>query len=477
MIDLFNKLEEYNDLDYYPFHMPGHKRNLDWHIREGFCQLDITEIEGFDNLHDPRGIIKEAMDYASEVFKSSRTYFLINGSTSGILSAISAVTKSGDRIAVSRNSHHAIYHAIDLKNLDVKYLYPEYIAEYELNGSISPSKVTELLENDSQIKAVVITSPTMQGVVSDISSIADICHENKVVLIVDEAHGAHFGFTPEFPLNSNQNNADIVIQSLHKTLPSPTQTAVLHVNGENIDIDRLEYYLGVYQTSSPSYLLMGGIFRCIRLVKDEIKERLNILMKYHEMINCASKEFKNIKIFSKENIDKSNCFDFDYGKIIILINNHSCTGKQLYDILLNKYSLQLEMYDKSYALAILTGYDTIEGVNRLISALRQIDSELGKENRSTGIEMNQALLLSCKTESDTTISRAMESPKIHRKIKECEGYISAGFIFIYPPGVPILVPGEVISQDIINWIEESKKIKLNVQGLENNDTCISIIEK
>lgn len=475
MLDLYNKLLEYNNSNKYPFHMPGHKRNMDSGVCEGIYKIDITEIEGFDNLNAPEGIIKEAMEEASKVFQAESSYFLVNGSTCGILSSISSVANDGDKIAVARSSHKAVYNAIEIKGLRASYLYPEYIDEFEISGSISPEQVEDLLKREGDIKAVVITSPTMQGVVSDVRSIARICHDRNVVLIVDEAHGAHFGFAEGYPKNSNQNGADIVIQSLHKTLPSPTQTAIMHVNGKLVDIKKVEHWLSIYQTSSPSYILLAGIFKCIELVENENVTRLNRLREYHKMFVNADKNMKNISIFTTEKIPKSKCYDFDIGKIIIRCYKRGFTGKQFYDILLNKYDIQLEMCDATYGLAILTGYDSESGVRRLIEALFEIDKILEDYEDDTGIEKNQALLLSCLSNTKLTIREAMESESIVIDVVDAAGRISAGYLMVYPPGVPILAPGEIVTEEIIEWIGSSREIGLNIQGLLEDNTKLHIV--
>ena len=227
MSDLYRKLIEYAGSDYYPFHMPGHKRN----INEGVCPYayDITEIEGFDNLHEPMGILRLAMEEAAAFYESDKTYFLVNGSTCGLLSAICALTAKEDKVLVARNCHKAVYNALFLHELMPVYIYPEYIEAWGISGGISPYKLAYLLEEHKEIRVVVITSPTYEGVVSDIEKIAAIVHEKQRILIVDEAHGAHFGMHGELPRPALSKGADVVIQSLHKTLPALTQTALLHV--------------------------------------------------------------------------------------------------------------------------------------------------------------------------------------------------------------------------------------------------------
>ena len=283
---LYKKLESYGQSDYYPFHMPGHKRNRASSADDFLFERDITEISGFDNLHHAEGILKDAMDEAAAIYGTDRSWYLVNGSTCGILSAVFATTENGGKILTARNCHKAVYHAICLNRLEAEYLYPEEITEFGINGGIRAEDVRKALEKDAmhcagnsgdvrgkitKIQAVLITSPTYEGVVSDIRAIADAAHEYGIPLIVDEAHGAHLEYADQchsFPKSALEYGADIVIQSLHKTLPCFTQTAILHVKGKLVDQDRISRYLSMFQTSSPSYLFMAGMERCLKFMEE-----------------------------------------------------------------------------------------------------------------------------------------------------------------------------------------------------------------
>ena len=269
MDTLYDRLKAYSESDYYGFHMPGHKRNKKY-VNAGLpCEWDITEIEGFDDLHHAEGILKEAQEQAAQVYRADETHFLVNGSTVGLLSAVLGVTEREDTILVARNCHKSVYHAIDMKELHPVYLYPEFDSQAGLNTKVSADDVEKALVENPKIRAVVIVSPTYDGVVSDVKAISEVVHKKGIPLIVDEAHGAHFGFHSYFPKNSNFQGADIVIHSLHKTLPSLTQTALLHMNGTLVNREAVRDYLHMLQSSSPSYLLMASIDSCVNLLKQE----------------------------------------------------------------------------------------------------------------------------------------------------------------------------------------------------------------
>ena len=262
---LDQKLTEYTQSNIYPFHMPGHKRRpIDF---PNPYTIDITEIDGFDNLHHAEDILHDAQQRAADLYGAKRSFYLVNGSTCGLLAAICAAAPKKSRILVARNSHKAVYHGIFLNEYDAVYLYPE-VAGIGIQGQITAEAVEEKFTLYPDIAAVVITSPTYDGVVSDIRSIAETVHRHGIPLIVDEAHGAHFGFGGGFPENAVKLGADVVIVSLHKTLPSFTQTALLHVCSDRIKEKDIAKYLGIFETSSPSYLFMAGMEKCIRMVKD-----------------------------------------------------------------------------------------------------------------------------------------------------------------------------------------------------------------
>ena len=230
MEHLFDKLERYGNSDIYPYHMPGHKRQVFGELPKEFFQRDITEIDGFDNLHQPEGILLELQDRAAALCGAEESFYLVNGSTGGILSAVSAAVPFGGHILMTRNCHKSAYHAAYLRKLKISYLYPDVLQDYDIYEAVTPDQVCLALEKEKDIDAVLVVSPTYEGRIANIREIAAVVHEKGIPLIVDEAHGAHLGLNTLIHENSCRAGADIVIQSTHKTLPALTQTALLHVN-------------------------------------------------------------------------------------------------------------------------------------------------------------------------------------------------------------------------------------------------------
>lgn len=459
---LYEKLEAYGKSDYYGFHMPGHKRNSDVTQANLPYGIDITEIEGFDNLHHAEEIIREAEVRAASMYHAEETHYLINGSTAGILSAVMGCTKKGGKILMARNCHKSVYHAVFLNELRPVYIYPEFDETMELNMAVSPEKIERLLEEHKEVQAVVLTSPTYDGVLSDIERISEIVHQKKIPLIVDEAHGAHFGFHPYFPENANTKGADVVIHSLHKTLPALTQTALIHLNGTRIDRRKIRNYLHIFQTSSPSYVLMASMDECLRMVAEQGDVLFETYVKNLESKRGELKKLKHIRLMETEEFDRSKLV-LSVKDTILKKENRVFTGKMLYERLLLEYHLQMEMAAGSYVIAMTSIGDTKEGMDRLISALFEIDEELEKnseEEKRYYLPRQEQVLTSFEVEG----MRRMENVK-SLSWKESAGFISMEYAYLYPPGIPLIVPGERITKETAAMLVDYQNKGFSVEGI------------
>lgn len=465
--DLLSVLEEYSKQDYYPFHMPGHKRNTALCPMGNPYGLDITEIDGFDNLHDAQGILKSAMQEAAEWYGAEETFFLVNGSSCGVLAAVCACTKPGDEVLIARNCHKSAYHALYLQDLKPVYLYPQ--TEQGIQSEILAEDVESALKGHPDIRAVVVVSPTYEGVVSEIEKIAALAHAANCPLIVDEAHGAHFGMAEGFPETAVRLGADLVIQSVHKTLPSFTQTALLHIGkGASIDRERLHRYLSMFQSSSPSYLLMAGIQRSLRILKKQGKQLFSGLLEKIAYLRKETEDLHYIHILSLQHMEPS--------KLNIFIEEASGrNGHWLYRELLERYHLQMEMESLHYVLAMTSVADTREGFERLAWALKEIDKEIDAEMEAEKPENGERadrekikkqrrneryiLPMAC------NIRTALDMEKKEIPLEQAEGFISAEYLCLYPPGIPFMVPGEVFTKEVILEIKKSLYAGLEVKGI------------
>ena len=498
-MDLYDKLVDYSQSDVYPFHMPGHKRQVGHPFLQEFPNpyaIDITEIDGFDNLHHAEGIIRESMDWAARRYGADWSYYLVNGSSCGILSAVCGMTRHGGKILMSRNCHKAAYHGVFLNRLRVEYIYPQIIEEFGIQGGLVPEDVEKVLKTDHDIQAVLVVSPTYDGIVSDVEKIVEVCHGCGIPLIVDEAHGAHFRYHKGFPVSALDLGADVVIQSLHKTLPAFTQTSILHVRGDLVDRERLEHYLQIFQSSSPSYVLMASIENCIRWMDEAGRHEM---MAFDGRLDRIRQQLMEMECLTIVDGVKGRChvFDVDRSKIVVSVGKSGLTGPELQERLRREYRLEMEMCGADYVTAITTPMDRDEGLRRLGDALTEVDARMEFCNNSTGdtalmglktsdresgnqnpVDPQPVSIYSMRSDTAMTIADAMDGTMHPVKLEDSAGCISGEFVYIYPPGIPIVAPGEWISKKALDVIREYIEKKLPVQGAKDTSlTYIQIIQR
>lgn len=509
---LYRKLRTYGDSDYYGFHMPGHKRLLG--NFENPYRFDITEIDGFDDLHHPEndGILTKVQERAAELYGAEETHFLVGGSTAGILSAISGCTCRGGRILVARNCHRSVYHAAELRDLKAEYLYPQQLASLGINGAICPEDVEKALLADGNgggIQAVIITSPTYDGVCSDVRAIAENCHKHGVPLIVDQAHGAHFPFSGYFPEDAVSAGADVVIHSVHKTLPALTQTALLHVQGKLADRERIRRFLSIYQSSSPSYVLMASVDACVDLLdrkgRELFQEHVRLLSAFRESCrdlkllylagDDMAKEAERKPAAERRKMQAA-VWDFDRSKLLISTRKAGITGSRLSELLLERYHLQMEMSAPDYAVGIASVADTEEGFDRLGRALHELDQELSQElehresckgqqadgqeqqGRAVSVIPERLSLLPALPvlPARLTAGAAVEAEKELCALPACTGRTAADYVYLYPPGIPLIVPGEEVTAEAAGRIELWLSAGFTVHGLAEGQKLFVVRE-
>lgn len=466
------ELRRYANSDYYPFHMPGHKRRGD-----EIHRIDITEIDGFDNLHDPQDLIRDEMRFASEHYGTKTTWFSVNGSTCAILTAISAAVPFGGTLLIERGCHISVYHAAYLRHLKLLYLEDEKAA-------------------DQSFDAVMVTSPSYEGCVKEIEKYVHLAHERRVPLIVDEAHGAHFSMHPYFPESAIKKGADLVIQSVHKTLPAMTQTALLHNVTGRVPDEKIKRFFDIYETSSPSYVLMSSITSCIHQAFDERSDLFERYAARLKKLRHHLAGMRNLHLMGGEAGILSSDQEFapypagtivDPGKITIQTGgdgwNSGISAAKLYDRLREEYHLQPEMKADSYVLLMTSVYDTVEGFQRLEEALDEIDGKIekvlitrqpeegtqseDKRERRTGTHLPEVRM---------TIADAMDLSDADKQwipLDDAAGRVAADYVIIFPPDAPVIVPGEVYDEQVIRTIQEAEICGLTVNGTrENRVLCI-----
>lgn len=425
-------LQEYADSGVLPFHMPGHKRAEFEHF-DGEQKIDITEIDGFDNLHDANGILKDAQENAARVFGVPYTRFLVGGSTCGILAGIRSVCAKNDVVLLARNVHKSVLNAIEICALRPEYIMPKAYGEY--GGGISASDVEDKLK-ECNAKLVVITSPTYEGIVSDVESIAKVCHRHGALLFVDEAHGAHFGFDT-FCKSARGLGADLVVNSVHKTLPSLTQTALLHVCSNSVDILEVDRNLAIFESSSPSYVLMASIDGCVRYLQksDALKEWSEALDRVRERFEGL----KNLKLLKKNDGD----FDYDKSKLVFLCEGLNLNGMQIASVLRDKFGIEIEMASERHIIAMSGAGDGEKSLQTFADAIFAIDETVERVEGQASCNVLKIAEKAFEPYEIASLSCEFAS------IEQCIGKVSAENIWAYPPGCPIVVKGEMIEKDTI----------------------------
>jgi len=427
---LLKKLIQYKN-KMIPFHMPGHKRVFNKNSLIPYC-IDITEVHGFDNLHDMNGILKDTATLAKNLYNSIYSFPLVNGSTCGILAGIYALTRENKSVLIARNCHKSVYNAAEILDLDAHYIMPP-TNKYGVFDAVSPSDVEKSIK-ENNIGLVVITSPTYEGIVCDVSSIYEICKKHGAFLLVDCAHGAHIDFLDSS--KSPVSCSDICVMSLHKTLPSLTQTALLNVCSYEVDKELVRHALSIFETSSPSYVLLSSIDECLRYLNYS-KNDFNTFIKNIKKFYSETASLKNIKVFH---------FD-DLSKIVIASDD----GFSLCEML-RQEKIEVEMATSEYVLAIATVSDTKKSLTALKNALFKIDKKIpclsAKATEFPKIP-----------EKICSVSKALKENGEFLDLNQCEGKLSLEYVWAYPPGAPLIVPGEIISRNMIEYLNSKKDLK------------------
>lgn len=429
-----------------PFHMPGHKRNRE--LNPLFA-LDVTEIEGTDDLHHPESVLKEAQIRAAKIFGAKKSFFLVGGSTVGVLTAISAAVPFGGKLLLPRCSHKSVYHAMALRHITPVYLSSQTESFHHYDQGVD---VSEIREKINEVDAVLLTSPTYEGILLPVSEVVKIAHEQGKPVLIDSAHGAHLGLHGDFPESVLSQGADVVIHSLHKTLPAPTMTGLLHINSDFLREEEVQYYLSVYQSSSPSYPLMIGIEDCLDYIEQKFPTAVSVfqenrlwLGKQIESLTCI----KRLDFYQGDSVDPCKMLLHTEGRL---------SGTEMVDCL-RKYHIEPELTAPTYVLLIMTPCDQRESYEILVKALSEIQEKaFGKEPQTYRLgDITPVIRI--------PLYEAVESKKQCVSLTEAEGKISGGEISLYPPGQPLVLPGEEITGEILSRLVEYQRLGLNLTGI------------
>lgn len=452
-VSIYEKLKYINDKDIYPFCMPGHKRNKDFFLKDIY-KFDYTEIDGTDVLRNAEGIIKEAQEAIAFSAGADNAFICVNGSTGALQGAIFSCIKPNEKIIVATNCHKSVLNAIILSGAIPVFISPK-ITEYGFFSSMDLKNIKEALEKYSDIKACVITSPTYEGIVSDIKRISEMLHKKGIKLIIDEAHGAYFNYFNFLPKSAIKEGADIVVQSWHKTLPAPNQCAVV-LSKNTVDKEKINLCLSLTETTSPSYIFMMMI--------DRIREMFEKNVDFSEKYGKALKELRNalskniiIKLLEKE----EEFYDYDIGKLVFIINS-DISGKDFCDILRDKYKIQSESYGASHIILMTSPADCkndFECFEKLKNAINELENELVYKSNKKISFPNKNISI-----PDVCPRDVFYAEKEEIIFEKSENRISGDTIFAYPPGIPIIYTGDIITKEKIDYILTLKNENMNIIG-------------
>ncbi len=469
---LYEFMKNYVAKESISFHMPGHKRHIFEQLGYGefinkIEKYDITEIDGADNLHHATTVINESQQKYAKIYGVDQSMFLVNGTTSGIIASILAITQNGDEILMARDCHRAVHSAITLNDLMPRYFYPKISNTLHVSGEYLACDIESMIKKYPKVKCIILPYPNYYGICSNITEIVKVAIKYDKLLIVDEAHGAHLNFGENrLPIGATKAGAHIVINSIHKTLASFTQSSVVHINSDKVDISKLKSQLQMVQSSSPSYLLMTSL----DISREIMEEHGNVLMK--EWLDAIDWFKMHLKAYDGVKIMEANDEIplFDQTKINIDMTQLGISGKKLFNILREEYGIYMELAGTNYCMA-LTGIGTRKkDLQILAKALKDIAIKYKTNN-----PLKYHIVKYGQVNQVKRPKEVFDGKKEAISISKSIGEIAATSIIPYPPGVPLICPGEEITEEAVKSLQALLSDEIAVIGLEeNNEILVNI---
>jgi arginine decarboxylase len=470
---IVSALKKYIDDGIVRFHMPGHKGSpfldpsIECLLGYSVFRADVTNVPGMDDIHRPDGIIKEAEQLAATVFGAEYTYFLINGSSCGLQALVMTACDVGDKILVPRNIHRSILGGIILSGAVPIFCLPEYDTTFEIPLGISPDTIRMNLEQHSGIKAVLVVNPTYHGIASDIGAISSITNEYGIPLLVDEAHGPHFRFHSGLPLSSLEQGADAVVHGTHKILGALTQASMLHVKSRRINLQRLEAILKLLQSTSSSYILLASLDAARAQVEEAGVALIEKGLRTSALIREQVQRIEGIRTFGSEIIGRPGVAGFDSTKVTISFKQSGVSGFKVEEMLREKYNIQVEMADLYNILLLVTFGNTEGEAHKLLDCLKDIcrlifiTCDMGREILKLGLPTLPELVVSPRV-AFFSLTKAV-------LLEEAATLICGEMVACYPPGIPIICPGERITSEVIEYLLTMRSMGARFQGCYDHE--------
>lgn len=466
---LFNALKKYANEGKTSFHIPGHKDGA--FVQSDFLEflgpnifkIDATEVPGLDDLHQPNETIKEAQELWASLCNADQSFFLVNGTSSGIIAGLTTIASNGEEILIPRNSHKSVYMSLIISGAKPIYIQPEINIEDGYLGGINPNEVKNAFTRNPNIKGIYIINPTYYGICSDISEIIKITHGNNAIAVCDEAHGCHMGFSKNLPMDGMNAGADMSFQSTHKMLGSFTQSSILNLKSKNVDAAKLKFNLQMMQTTSPSYLLMASLDAQRANIAINGAKIFDELFYLSEQARVKINRLNGLKCLGKEIIGTNSVYDYEHLRFVITARDLGITGYELMDFMANKFGIIPEFSDYYYCIFILGPGSKENDINKLTLALKKISEDktlhkakLEKSSIPPGIP-EQVLLP----------REAYFSNKERIPWEKAKGRIMGEMIIPYPPGIPAICPGEIMSEEIYEYLDSIRALGRHIQGSES----------
>ena len=470
---LFEAVKKYIDDKVIPFHVPGHKhgrgiRELTEYVGEKILQMDVNGMSDLDYFNNPIGVIYDAEKLFADAYGAKEAFFLVNGTTSGIQAMIMSICKPNDEIILPRNAHKSAISGIILSGAMPIYIEPEISEDLGIANGVTPEKVEAAIKSYPNAKAVFLVSPTYYGYTSDIQKIVEIAHNNNMKVLVDEAHGPHMYFHEDFPLTAIEQGADMCAISMHKTGGSLTQSSVLLMGDTQISAAEVKQALNLLFTSSASYLLMCSLDIARKQMATEGRKLLQNALELARWGRDELNKIDGIYAFGRELIGNPGCADFDDTKLGINVRGLGYTGYQMETKLRREYNIQIELADLNNILAIISIGDRIEDIKALVDSLKDISKKSQIKDYGKVNDLPKF--------SKTIVSprKAYYMDKELVKLSHSVDRIAGEMIMAYPPGIPILCIGELITKEIIDYIDILKNQDCELQG--TSDTSVDYIK-
>lgn len=473
-VPLLAAMEHYVDEGVIPFHTPGHKQGKGMHpdllqyMPKKALALDLALMPELDDFHEPHGCIKEAQDLAAQLYGADESFFVINGTTGGIYAMILTIAGPGDKIIVPRNAHRSIIGGIILSGAIPVFMHPEVDNGLGLAMGVTPLTVDNTLKQHPDAKGVLLINPTYYGVATDLRKIVEIVHSYNIPVVVDEAHGPHLKFSSRLPVQALDAGADICAQSTHKIIGAMTQCSMVHCRSGRISVPHLKAMLQLVQTTSPNYILMASLDVARKQMALEGKV---LIEKAIELANWARKEINKIPglyCFGEDKLGNPGVFSMDPTKVTVTVKGLGLTGSEAEYILRHNYKVQVELSDMYNILFLITLGDTRYEVETLVAALRNMaQKHSGQQDFARVEDVYHSIKYPEPPVQVVSPRRALFGKTKAVPFISSEGAVCAEIVTFYPPGIPLLCPGERITADIINYCLKLQEAGLHISGPED----------